>query len=106
LPSFAEGLPRALVEAMARALPCVGSAVGGVAELLPDKDFVRPGDPEELARKIIEVVQDPERMRRMSDRNLGIARRYVSEELSAKHQVFCCAVRDRTAGWLKQQGCV
>lgn len=34
LPSRTEGLPRALIEAMARALPCIGSEVGGIPELL------------------------------------------------------------------------
>ena len=35
LPSYQEGLPKAMVEAMARALPCIGSTVGGFPELLP-----------------------------------------------------------------------
>lgn len=34
LPSRTEGLPRALVEAMARGLPCIGSTAGGIPELL------------------------------------------------------------------------
>jgi glycosyltransferase involved in cell wall biosynthesis len=33
--SDTEGLPRALVEAMASGLPCIGAAVGGIPELLP-----------------------------------------------------------------------
>ena len=33
-PSFQEGLPRALVEAQSRALPCFGSTTGGIPELL------------------------------------------------------------------------
>ena len=35
LPSRQEGLPRAMIEAMARALPCIGSDVAGFPELLP-----------------------------------------------------------------------
>ena len=66
LPSLTEGLPRAMIEAMARALPCIGSTVGGIPELLLPEDMVPPGDAAALARKICEVVTAPERMARMS----------------------------------------
>lgn len=33
-PSMVEGLPRALIEAQSRALPCFGTSVGGIPELL------------------------------------------------------------------------
>lgn len=36
-PSKQEGLPRALLEAMSRALPAIGSHVGGIPELLPSE---------------------------------------------------------------------
>lgn len=38
-PSRTEGLPRALIEAMSRGLPCCGSNVGGIPELI-EKDFL------------------------------------------------------------------
>src|ERR1043166_5635017 len=39
LASRCEGLPRAMVEAMARSLPCIGSTIGGIPELLPEDDM-------------------------------------------------------------------
>ncbi len=51
MPSLAEGLPRALVEAMARGLPCLASRVGGIPELLPAEALVPPGDRVALAAK-------------------------------------------------------
>lgn len=36
-PSLTEGLPRAVVEAMSRALPCIGSNVGGIPELIDSR---------------------------------------------------------------------
>jgi glycosyltransferase involved in cell wall biosynthesis len=81
LPSRQEGLPRALVEAMARGLPCIGSTVGGFAELLPPDDLVVPGDAAALAEKIRAIVTDPPRQAAMAARNLEHARDYQAERL-------------------------
>lgn len=96
LPSRTEGLPRALLEAMALALPCIGADVGGIPELLPPNDRVCPGDVDALAGKIIEVLQSPERMAEMSARNLIKAREYASEVLAEKRTNFYRAVRELT----------
>jgi glycosyltransferase involved in cell wall biosynthesis len=103
LPSYQEGLPRAMVEAMARALPCIGSNVGGIPELLPIEDMVTPGDVDALASKIREVVTDPERMARMSARNLEKAREYRDELLREKRIAFYRYVRQQTESWLLNQ---
>lgn len=103
LPSHQEGLPRAMVEAMARALPCIGSTVGGIPELLPPEDLVRPGDVAALASKIREVVTDPERMARMSDRNLEKAREYRDEAIREQRNEFYHYVREMTEAWLRQK---
>lgn len=49
-PSRSEGLPRALIEAMSRAVPCIGSDVGGIPELLPSEFIHRKGDWQQLAQ--------------------------------------------------------
>ncbi len=96
LPSRQEGLPRAMVEAMARGLPCVGSTVGGIPELLPPEDLVPPGDAAALARKIREIVTDPGRLARMSARNLEKARGYRNEALADRRRAFYRHVRRLT----------
>ena len=101
LPSFQEGLPRAMVEAMARGLPCIGSTVGGIPELLAAEDMVAPGDAAGLAAKIREVVTDPQRLARMSARNLETARHYRAEILRERRIEFYRYVREHTAAWLK-----
>lgn len=45
MPSRTEGLPRALIEAMARALPAIGSTAGGIPELLPRRCCSPPVTP-------------------------------------------------------------
>ncbi len=101
LPSRQEGLPRAMIEAMARALPCVGSTVGGIPELLPAEDLVPPNDAPALARKIRDVVTDPARMARMSARSLDKAREYAPDVLVRRRELFYHHVRVQTEAWLK-----
>ncbi len=103
LPSYQEGLPRAMVEAMARALPCIGSTVGGIPELLPAEDMVPPGDVEALARKIREVVTHPERMALMSSQNLEKSQEYRDEFLQKKRIAFYRYVREMTEAWLRKK---
>jgi glycosyltransferase involved in cell wall biosynthesis len=76
MPSRTEGLPRALVEAMARALPAVGSAVGGIPELLDESCLVPPDDPEALAAAIHRLLSDPKTWEEQSRRNLETAHGY------------------------------
>lgn len=103
LPSHQEGLPKAMVEAMGRALPVIGSTVGGIPELLPPEDMVSPGDVTALANKIREVVTDPQRMVRMSARNLEKAKEYTKTALRGQRLAFYRYVREQTEVWLKEQ---
>ncbi|HLK67178.1 MAG TPA: glycosyltransferase [Bryobacteraceae bacterium] len=99
LPSRTEGLPRAMIEAMARGLPCIGSHVGGIPELLEPPEMVPPGDPSVLASRIVEVLTDCSRMRAMSQRNLMIAREYLDSVLEDRRRRFYQYVKDYTQRW-------
>lgn len=104
MPSRTEGLPRAMIEAMARGLPCIGSTVGGIPELLSGSDLVPPNDPRRLARTIWSVATDHDRLARMSARNLEKAREYSPERLARRRGHFYEHVRIRTQEWLKAKG--
>jgi glycosyltransferase involved in cell wall biosynthesis len=99
MPSRTEGLPRAMIEAMARGLPCIGSAVGGIPELLDAGNMVMPDDPDALAAKIREVLGDHVRMSEMSQRNLATAKKYAEPVLAARRRLFYEQVRDFTEAW-------
>jgi glycosyltransferase involved in cell wall biosynthesis len=103
LPSFQEGLPRAMVEAMARGLPCIGSSVGGIPELLAAEDLVPPGDSTALAHLILEVATNPERLSVMSRRNVARAQDFREEPLRQRRQAFYWALRKRTEQFLEEQ---
>jgi glycosyltransferase involved in cell wall biosynthesis len=62
LPSFAEGVPVVLMEAMASGKPVVATQVGGVSELVEagrTGHLVPPGDAQALARAIRTSLSDP-----------------------------------------------
>lgn len=61
--SLSEGLPNAVMEAMAAGAPVVATAVGGTTELVIDGAtgfLVPPADPAALARRILDALQNPE----------------------------------------------
>ncbi len=103
LASRTEGLPRAMLEAMARALPCIGTRVGGIPELLDFDDLVDPDDVDGLASKICQVVSDPNRMFTMSERNLKASRGYSADILNARRKQFFEHVRKVTEQWIQRQ---
>jgi glycosyltransferase involved in cell wall biosynthesis len=62
LPSRTEGMPVALLEAMACGLPCVATAVGGTVEVLEDGftgRLVPSEDPGRLAEGLVEALSAP-----------------------------------------------
>jgi glycosyltransferase involved in cell wall biosynthesis len=99
LPSWTEGLPRSIIEAMARALPCIGSAVGGIPELLDDEYLVPPGKVQPLAKKIERIVGDTKKLRQMSSRNLQKAHEYCIDELNKRRNEFYQKLSDITGRW-------
>lgn len=60
-PSFREGLPVSLMEAMAAGLPCLASAIRGSADLLPPAFLFSPNDSDGLAKLMCESLASPER---------------------------------------------
>ncbi|SHH47018.1 glycosyltransferase [Clostridium grantii] len=87
-PTRAEGLPRAVIEAMAVGLPCLSTAVAGIPELLEGKYMFAPDDINGFANEIIRLIQNCDELEVMSCENIENARRYRKEELTNRRDEF------------------
>lgn len=93
-PSLTEGLPRSLIEAMSRGCPAIGSAVGGIPELLDRAMTVPPKDVASLTEKMILLISDKTRILSEAERNLERAARFQKSVLDSKRKAFLTAFRD------------
>jgi len=62
-PSYFEGMPMAVLEAMASGLPIIASRVGGLPDIVTDNQngfLIEPGHPEQLADAILKIANDLE----------------------------------------------
>ncbi len=70
MPSFAEGVPVVLMEAMASGLPCIASRITGIPELIEDGVsglLTVPADEEDIATAIERLMDDGELCRRLGE---------------------------------------
>jgi glycosyltransferase involved in cell wall biosynthesis len=84
LPSRSEGMSNALLEAMACRLPCVATSVGGTPEVIVDGVsgfLVGSEDWAMLAARMLTLLRDPARARRMADEG----RRVVESRFTLNH---------------------
>lgn len=103
LPSRQEGLPRAMVEAMARGLPCIGTRVGGIPELLPDEVLIPANDPHALATTIRSVCLDRATLNRLSAENWARAHAFSEDALLPQRWKCYRELKARTSAWIEQQ---
>lgn len=94
LPSRVDAFPRALVEAMAAGLPCVGSAVGDVPDLLEPDAVVPPGEVAALADRLDGWLARPARLAAAAARNLERARELSSERLASLRRALYERLRE------------
>jgi len=97
LASRAEGLPRAVVEAMARGCPVIASRAGGLPELLPAPALVAAGNPEQLAGRILEILAAPGALWEAARANLAAAEPFLERNLGPRRREFLREVRRRSA---------
>jgi glycosyltransferase involved in cell wall biosynthesis len=88
LPSAAEGLPLALLQAMSAALPAVASSVGGIPDVLRpgiDGRLVAPDDPDGFTAALSELLDDQALRRTMG--------KHARERILADYTLDSCVDR-------------
>lgn len=84
LSSDMEGMPNALMEAMALGIPCVATDVSGVRDIIIDGDngFIVPvGDKEALADRIIKLIESEELKKRFSENSAIVLSKFDKERV-------------------------
>lgn len=75
-PSLTEGMPRTVIEAMARGLPVVATSVGGSVELVDPRLLVATRDATALASAVERLISSKDLYAETSARNLASAREF------------------------------
>ena len=85
IPSRREGTPVALLEYMALGKPVVATRVGGIADVLPDKELIVPANkPNILASKIEMLLENETFAAKVGIRNRRAAEAYVWSRIAAR----------------------
>ena len=85
-PSKQEGLPRAVIEAMSRGCPVIGTNIAGIPELIQEDCLFRKADSLAIINSIKSVLLM--NLVKISYRNFNKAKEYERTKLTKKRQLF------------------
>jgi glycosyltransferase involved in cell wall biosynthesis len=87
IPSWSEGMPRAAIEAMARGLPVIGSAVDGIRELLPSQYLFDPANPKAISA-MLPLFLDDSHYKCAAEACWKVAQQFTLDALSRRRQAL------------------
>jgi glycosyltransferase involved in cell wall biosynthesis len=94
LPSYQEGMPRAMLEAMAVGTPVIAANVGGIPEVLSETSMVAPGDATALATRIETLARDRPLLAARAAAAREAARPFGYATLQSRYRAYCAALAE------------
>lgn len=88
LPSSSEGMPRSMIEAMARGLICFGSRKGGIPELLDEAFTFELDNIQLIANTIMEVIFDGDLIRSAQIKNIEKIKFFEQSKLKKQRELL------------------
>lgn len=88
MPSYREGFPRVILEAMARGLPIVATDAGGTRDLVgpsQERFIIDRGQPEALAAAAVSLLAHPDLRATLSAENLEQVKRFSTPAVAAMY---------------------
>lgn len=96
LPSFSEGVPRSMIEAMARGLVCTGTPIGGITELI-DRSFCFELNSVSSAADVVQgIIRQRDRWEEWGQTNIEKAREFGQSVLGPRRIRVLKQLRDLT----------
>lgn len=93
-PTKAEGLPRVIIEAMAKGLPCITTNVSGNPELIDSQFLFEYSDIDSLSSIIEKFIENPDIYEESSKINLKRSYKYNAKLLQERRDVFYKKLKD------------
>ncbi|SEL03163.1 glycosyltransferase family 4 protein [Ruminococcus albus] len=85
-PSKQEGLPRAVIEAMSRGCPVIGTSIAGIPELIPKICLFRKGSTDEVVKAVQRVLGTD--LDKLAKKNFKKSEEFSREKLVKKREKF------------------
>lgn len=98
LPTLSEGLPRAIIEAMASGLICLGNNVDGIPELLAQECLSGDNSPKSYAYLVCSLLADWPHALEVREKQFARSRDYESSHLMKRRKIFYYSLRKNIEG--------
>ena len=93
MPSYNEGLPIAILEAMSYSHPIISTPVGGIPEVVKDHQngiLVEPGNLEQIKEALLFFIEHPEVIRSYGKKSYEIVQPYFPENVFLQlKEIYC-----------------